>query len=97
MDIDSGAASTEIVFEKYPTEVKIGAGASSFALYFPFGYQVKLEIDGGAISKDLNGFVKIDDFYFSQGYEEGSDSITVSIDAGAVSIDAGFYTAEGIQ
>jgi hypothetical protein len=91
LDIDSGATSTEIIFGRFPTKVDIDTGASSLNLKFPEGMGVVIEVDGGAVSTNLDGFIKKDGKYYSEKYDENEGNIEVDIDAGASSIEGEFY------
>lgn len=88
--MEIGATSTELIFEKYPTRFDLSTGASSIEMKFPQGYDVKVKVEGGAMSTDLKGFTKRDGAYYSTGFV-GDDFIDVNIEAGATSVDGGFY------
>ena len=72
-------------------KVTLDTGASAIDLKFPSSIGVVIEIDGGAISTNMDGFTKDGDKYYSSSYSEELDSIDIQIDAGATSIEAGFY------
>jgi len=91
LDLDTGATSTEIIFGQYPTKADIDTGASSINLKFPTGAGIVIDIDGGAVSTDLDGFTKKDGKYFSENYDPKGKNIEIEINAGATSIDGGFY------
>ena len=91
LDLDTGATGTEIIFGNYPTKVKIDTGASSIDLKFPEGIGVAIEVDGGAVSTELKDFTKKDGMYFSENFDENEENIEIEIDAGATSINGGFY------
>ena len=91
LDIDSGATKTNIKFGTYPTVVDIDTGASSVNLAFPEDVGVRIDIDGGAISKDLDGFTKNNDEYTNSAYNDDGQNIEITIDAGATSITTEFY------
>ncbi len=83
LEITAGVSSTEIVFDEFPTKVKILAGASDIRLKFPKEYGVSVKVNEGASSVNLNGFRKDGDKYFSDGFDVDSENIVVVIDAGA--------------
>ncbi len=91
VELDTGASSTEITFDSYPTKAVIETGASDMQLFFPKDAGVKISIDSGATSTDLEGFTKNNNSYYSENYEASQIKINVSIDAGASSIKASFY------
>ncbi|MFH1641494.1 MAG: DUF5668 domain-containing protein [Nanoarchaeota archaeon] len=91
LDIDSGASKTEIIFGRYPTETYIDTGASSIELKFPKDTGVVIEIDGGAISTNLDDFIKKGQKYYSENYDENKENINIEINAGATSIKGEFY------
>ncbi|MFC1741689.1 toast rack family protein [Nanoarchaeota archaeon] len=92
IDMDFGASETEIVFADYPTKVDIDAGAASIEMKFPEGASVRFDINGGAVSKDLDGFVKKGrTIYESPGYNPDEPTIEIEINAGASSITGEFY------
>ncbi|MFH1849161.1 MAG: DUF5668 domain-containing protein [archaeon] len=89
LDIDTGASKTEIVFGPHPTKADIDTGASKIDLWFPEGYGVLIEIDGGAVTKHLDGFA-VNGKKYTSNYDPDGDNIEIEIDAGATTIDAGF-------
>ena len=91
MDMDFGAANTDIILGNYPSKIKIDTGASSLYFSFPREIGVAIEVDGGAVSTNLDGFIKRDDIYYSNNYDEAKDNIEIEIDAGASSIEGKFY------
>jgi|TARA_B100001971_G_C18244644_1_gene573364 hypothetical protein len=91
LDVDSGASKTEIIFGSYPTKVDIDTGASKLTLKFPEDIGVIIEIDGGAITKHLDGFIVDGTRYKSSNYDITKDNIQVEIDAGATTITGEFY------
>ncbi|NQV08651.1 hypothetical protein HQ529_02230 [Candidatus Woesearchaeota archaeon] len=91
LQIDSGATSTKLLFSNYPTKAQIATGASTLNLMFPEGSGVMIDVDGGAISTNFNGFSKKDGVYYSDDYESDKSNIEIKIDAGASTINAGFY------
>jgi hypothetical protein len=94
IDIDSGATSTKIIFGSYATTVNIDAGASDLNFEFPSDVGVMIDLDGGAVSADLDGFKKTDGTYYSDGYDDKELKIYIDIDAGATSIKGKFYEVE---
>ena len=90
IDIDSGASSADIKFGEYPTKVTIDTGASSLDFKFPKDIGVKVHVEGGAISTDLDDFTKEDKDYL-YNYDEGKNNIEIIINAGASSIKGELY------
>ena len=94
LEINAGASSTEIVFDKHSTNVKIDMGASDIKFAFPKSTGVKITMDVGATSdnlKDLEEFVKTGDSYYTKNYNSAENKIEIKIDAGASSIESSFY------
>ena len=91
LDMDIGVTGTEIKFARYPTDVVISTGASSIDMRFPEGYPVRIEVDSGITSIELSGFSKKDDVYFSPGFDDELEPITIEIDAGVSCITGSFY------
>jgi cell wall-active antibiotic response 4TMS protein YvqF/uncharacterized protein DUF2154 len=91
LDIDSGATKIKIKFNTYPTIVDIYTGASTVDLEFPQNIGIVIDIDGGAISKNLNGFIKEDNKYYSENYNEDLENIVVDINAGVTTINSKFF------
>jgi hypothetical protein len=91
ININSGAASTDIIFAAYPTKATIDTGASSVNLKFPKNIGVIIKFSGGLASSDFRGFVKNGDTYYSSNYDSAKDNIEVEIHAGASSVTGEFY------
>ncbi|MBW2964602.1 hypothetical protein KY363_04025 [Candidatus Woesearchaeota archaeon] len=92
IDMDFGASDTVIRFSSHPTEVDIDAGASDIDFEFPEGASVRVEVDGGAVSKHLDGFrQESKTVYLSPDYDEDGPTIDISINAGASSVSSSFY------
>lgn len=91
LEIDSGAATTNLKFGSYPTRATMKTGASTVNMKFPKDIGVMVEVEGGAVSSNFNDFIKKDKTYYSENYDEREDNIEVSINAGASSIKGEFY------
>lgn len=87
LEIDSGASDTTINFGSNPMDVKIDTGASKLKMYFPKDANVKIMIDGGALTTDFKGFEKKNGIYYSENFVE-TNIIFIDIDAGASTIIA---------
>lgn len=90
ISIESGATGNKIIFDEYPTKVSIDTGASSLNFKFPEKYGVKITVDGGAISTDLDGFTKNGKSYVNEFYDKDSENIEIDISAGATSIEGSY-------
>jgi len=88
LDIESGATSTKVFFEKYPTSSTINTGASNYELSFPSNYSAKIIIEGGVIDVNLEDFKKSGKVYITEKFNE-EEHIEVIIGAGASSISGG--------
>lgn len=91
LDLDFGASSVEIKFGEYPTKAKIDMGASELILNLPKDYPVLIEVDGGLISTEFEGFVKSGESYKTEKFKYDKEYISISIDAGASDIKTQFY------
>jgi len=90
IDLRSGAARTSILFGDFPTKLTMETGASAVEFKFPKDAGVMIDMSGGAISSDMNGFRKEGNNYFSAGYKESGENIQVKVKAGASSIKTVF-------
>lgn len=88
--VDTGASSLDLQLgDKIENQkIKIDAGASSIEITVPENVSVKINLDGGLISKNLDGFDKIDDdTYKSKGYDENGKKIDIELDLGVSSLN----------
>ena len=91
LNVDTGASSTTIIFNDYPTKSNINAGVSSFELILPRNYGVLIDVDGGLLSTSLPGFTKNKGKYYNSAYSLAGDNLIINIDAGVSSIDVEYY------
>ncbi len=91
LDLESGAASTKVIFGEYPTAASINTGASSVSLSFPKGANAEITVKGGVLDTTLDGFVKKGDSYYSEGYNASVPATDVAIEGGVSSISSSWY------
>lgn len=91
LEITQGVSDSEIIFGEYPSVVKLDGGVSDVDLVFPEGYGVVIEVDGGLLDKDFDGFDKRGGKWYSKGYDEDGQNIVVRFDGGVSDISARFY------
>ena len=90
LDMDFGASGTTIKFANYPTKVDINTGASDMVFKFVKDYPVLVQVDGGLVSVDLDGFTKVGSTYKSENFKYDEEYIVINVDAGASSISGRF-------
>lgn len=90
LDIDAGASSIDLNLGDKVNSIKvdIDAGASSLDITLPKTIGVKLNLDSGLSSKNLNDFQKIDDnHYQSNNYDTQEKKIDLDLDLGVSSLN----------
>jgi hypothetical protein len=85
LSIDSGAADIEIYVRDSIKEIQIDSGATELTLFVPENSSVKVSIDSGLTSLQLDGFRETTQGYLSKHYDE-HNFIDIEIDAGASDI-----------
>ncbi|MBT6690491.1 hypothetical protein HN903_02180 [archaeon] len=91
LEISQGVSDSRIVFGDYPTVAKIEGGVGDIDFEFAEGSGVVIEVEGGLLDKDFDGFVKRDGKWYSEGYDEDGENIVVSFEGGIVDLGASFY------
>ncbi|MFH1088744.1 MAG: DUF5668 domain-containing protein [Patescibacteria group bacterium] len=89
LDIDTGASSLDLVLgdKVDQADVSIEAGASSLDITVPKEVGVKVNIDAGLSSKNLDDLEKVDDnTYQSEGYDEAEKKVDIDLDIGVSSL-----------
>jgi len=89
--LHSGASATRIIFDDYNTSGSINTGASDIKMDFPENTGVKISVDSGATSTNMEGFLKKNNVFYSENYDYAKNKIEIGINAGASSIKAHFY------
>jgi hypothetical protein len=94
LDLDVGAASADIRLGDRRDVVKVllDAGASSVTLRIPAGTGVRVELDDGVSSKDLDGLEeKSEGVYETSNYQAAEKKVTVTGSIGATSFKISRY------
>jgi len=91
VDISQGVSDTRIVFGDYPTKAYVEGGVSDVDFEFAEDSGVVIEVDGGLLDKDFDGFERRDGKYYSEGYVEGGDNIEVRFEGGVTDLRSIFY------
>ena len=94
LNIDSGATASVIYFGDKPLDVSVDTGASEFIFYFNPNIGVEVRIDGGVVDVNLEGFKKVGNKYYSNGFNSSNENIFIDIDAGVSSIEGEFIENE---
>lgn len=91
LEISEGVSDTLIVFEEYPTVANIEGGVSDLIFEFARGYGVVIDVDGGLLDEDFDGFARRDGKWYSEGFDEDGDNIEILFEGGISDISAMFY------
>jgi hypothetical protein len=90
LDIDTGASSLDLILgdKVDQANISIEAGASSLDITVPKTVGVRVNIDAGLSSKNLNDLEKVDDnTYQSEGYDEAEKKADINLDIGVSSLN----------
>ena len=84
LDIDTGASKFKLDMGSYNTELDIDAGASVIEIIMPEDTGMRINLDGGLNSTNLDGpgWVKKGDWYYSPGYDSKSFKIEANVNLG---------------
>ena len=85
LSIDSGAADLDVYIDNSIKEIEIDSGATELVLFVPVNSSIKVSIDSGLTSLQLEGFEKTSQGYISKNYNK-NEFIDIQIDAGASDI-----------
>ncbi len=90
LQVNTGASDIKIKMgeQTFDSTIVVKAGASNLQLSFPQNSGIKVDITGALSNNNLTeaGFVKIDDSYFSPGYEEAEYRYNLEMSVGVSNI-----------
>ena len=87
LEVDTGASNTKIILPANAgqTHVDLNGGAASIAFEVPEGVAVRIQVDGGLSSIDINRdrFPRVGNYYKSDDYETAVNKVDINADFGA--------------
>lgn len=88
LDIDTGASDLRIRMGSYDAEFMLDAGASKIDITLPEDTGMKLNLDGGVNSVNLegSGWVKKGNWQYSPGFDDKQYKVTAEVDMGLGSL-----------
>ena len=89
--IESGVSNINLVVPKYNSKIIIDTGASNIDIAIPKDVGAMLNIDSGIAIKNLDDFIKRNDNYISNNYDNSEFKTEIEIDCGVSNIHI-FYT-----
>jgi hypothetical protein len=89
--IESGVSNINLVVPKYNSKIIINAGVSNIDIAIPKEVGAMLNIDSGIAIKNLDDFIKRNDTYISNNYDNSEFKTEIEIDCGVSNIHI-FYT-----
>lgn len=89
--IKSGVSNINLVVPKYNSKIIINAGVSNIDIAIPKDVGAMLNIDSGIAIKNLDDFIKRNDTYISNNYDNSEFKTEIEIDCGVSNIHI-FYT-----
>jgi hypothetical protein len=89
--IKSGVSNINLVVPKYNSKIIINTGASNIDIAIPKEVGAMLNIDSGIAIKNLDDFIKRNDTYISNNYDNSEFKTEIEIDCGVSNIHI-FYT-----
>lgn len=89
--IKSGVSNINLVVPNYNSKIIIDTGVSNIDIAIPKDVGVMLNIDSGIAIKGLDDFIKRDDTYISNNYDNSEFKTEIEIDCGVSNINI-FYT-----
>lgn len=89
--IKSGVSNINLVVPNYNSKIIIDTGVSNIDIAIPKDVGVMLNIDSGIAIKGLDDFIKRDDTYISNNYDNSEFKTEIEIDCGVSNIHI-FYT-----
>ncbi len=85
--IESGASNINLVVPKYNSKIIINAGVSNIDIAIPKEVGAMLNIDSGIAIKNLDDFIKRNDTYISNNYDNSEFKTEIEIDCGVSNIN----------
>ncbi len=91
LEIQSGVSEINVIFGNYSTTAYIDVGVTNLNLSFPKNKGVKIMLDSGLQNINLQGFIKQNNYYINEDYDEINENININLDAGVSKIRTSFY------
>ncbi len=88
--IESGASNIKLVVPQYNSKIIIDTGASNIDIAIPKSVGATVSIDSGIAIKDLKKFIKKNNTYISNNYNESEFKTEIEIDCGVCNIDVDY-------
>jgi hypothetical protein len=85
--IESGVSNINLIVPKYNSKIIINTGVSNIDIAIPKEVGAMLNIDSGIAIKNLDDFIKRDDAYFSNNYDNSEFKTEIEIDCGVSNIN----------
>ncbi len=85
--IESGVSNINLVVPKYNSKIIINTGASNIDIAIPKEVGAMLNIDSGIAIKNLDDFIKRNDTYISNNYDNSEFKTEIEIDCGVSRIN----------
>jgi hypothetical protein len=85
--IESGVSNINLVVPKYNSKIIINAGVSNIDIAIPKEVGAMLNIDSGIAIKNLDDFIKRNDTYISNNYDNSEFKTEIEIDCGVSNIN----------
>jgi hypothetical protein len=85
--IESGVSNINLVVPKYNSKIIINTGASNIDIAIPKEVGATVNIDSGIAIKNLDDFIKRNDTYISNNYDNSEFKTEIEIDCGVSRIN----------
>ncbi len=85
--IESGASNINLVLPQYNSKIIIDTGVSNIDIAIPKNVGATVNIDSGIAIKNLDNFIKRNDTYISQNYNDSEFKTDIEIDCGVSHIN----------
>jgi hypothetical protein len=87
LSIKGGVSNINLVVPKYNSKIIINAGVSNIDIAIPKEVGATVNIDSGIAIKNLDDFIKINDTYKSNNYDNSEFKTEIEIDCGVSRIN----------
>ena len=85
--IESGASNINLVLPQYNSKIIIDTGVSNIDIAIPKNVGTTVSIDSGVAVKDLDEFIKKNNTYISNNYDNSEFKVEIEIDCGVSNIN----------
>ena len=85
--IESGASNINLVLPQYNSKIIIDTGVSNIDIAIPKNVGATVNIDSGIALKDLDEFIKKNNTYISNNYDNSEFKVEIEIDCGVSNIN----------